>query len=68
MAKKYLFASCRGEDFEVEGDTPEDAWSRLVGREFGNGTLRRAFDTARNEFAIKSQGFKKMGEVAYKEI
>lgn len=70
--KKYVFASLRGEDFEVEGVTPLDAWQNLCSREAQNGSLWKTSDKYRNEQAVKLQGFKKLNLiyswVAYKEI
>lgn len=34
----YTFASVRGEDFEIEGISPEDAYLNLLYREGGNGS------------------------------
>lgn len=68
MTKKYLFASLRGEDFEIEGATPQEAWENLVEREKDSGSLWKAFDPVRNRFAVEMQGFEKLGEVAYKEV
>lgn len=68
MIKKYLFASLRGKDFEIEGATPQEAWENLVEREKDSGSLWKAFDPVRNGFAVEKQGFEKLGEVAYKEV
>lgn len=54
----FKFASCRGADFTVQGDSPKDAYTRLVDREMENGTLWRLHDTIRNTFAIQKQGFR----------
>ena len=68
----YTFASCRGRNFEIAGNTPKEAWEKLVEREKDNGTLWRASDpymvkelTNKDwKFLRASGGF---GGVAYKE-
>lgn len=67
MLKKYLFASLRGGDFQIEGSSPEDAWSRLCEREKENGSLWKAMDKHRNKLAVENEGFSWLGDVAYKE-
>lgn len=65
--KKYLFASLRGDDFEIEGNTPEEAWQNLCEREKDNGSLWKTQDECRNRCAVEKQGFSWLGCVAYKE-
>lgn len=59
--KTYVFASCRGNDFVIQGDAPEEAWKALVQREMDNGNLWRCNDSYRNEFACENEGFLKLG-------
>ena len=54
---KYLIASVRGKDFEVEGDTPEEALLNLYKTEKDNGSLWKTKDIYRNQKAVKNQGF-----------
>ena len=55
---KYKFASLRGSDFVIEGDTPQDAWNNLCEREKNNGSLWKTQDRFRNKNAVHKQKFK----------
>lgn len=59
-AHLYRFASVRGDDFEVEGTDPEDAWKNLCHRESENSVLWRCNDPYRNESAVEHEGFTKL--------
>ena len=68
----YTFASCRGPDFEIDGENPQEAWEKLVEREKDNGTIWRASDPYMVQALIK-EGWKQLlsiggSGVAYKEI
>jgi hypothetical protein len=75
--KTYLFASLRGDDFEIQGESPEDAWRNLVEKEKDNGSLWKTSDVMRNKYAVRHEGFSKLefpnktwvsSWVAYKEL
>ena len=59
----YIFASLRGQDFEIEGSSPIDAWNNLCEREKDEGTLWRCFDEYRNKTAVDQFGFSYLGIV-----
>jgi hypothetical protein len=65
----YIFASTRGNDFEIEGKSPLHALMKLRIREAEEGTLWRLNDDTYNRFAIKHRGFRYLDQmtVAYKE-
>lgn len=55
---KYKFASLRGSDFVIEGDTPQDAWNKLCEREKDNGSLWKTQDLFRNKNAVQKNKYK----------
>lgn len=53
----YEFASLRGNNFIIDGYTPNDAWNRLVERERDNGSLWKTSDKYCNQAHVNNFGF-----------
>lgn len=70
--KTYIFASCRGSDFKVQGNSAAHAWNNLVDIEAENGRLWRCHEPNRVRWCL-ANGWKKLSfgngmPVAYMEI
>ena len=70
---KYVIASVRGNDFQVEADSPREAWAILSIQEQNTGRLWRTSCEYRNRYAVEMEGFTlfipdQYSSGAYKEI
>lgn len=72
--KTFEFASLRGKNFRIQGETVEQAYANLVEREKDEGTLWRLHDIHMVEHCI-AHGWKEFKEnhinpmpVAYREV
>lgn len=66
--KKFMIASVRGKDFEIEGTDFANAWQNLCEREKDNGSLWKAMDSHRVKAAVERCGFTFFDGIAIKEI
>lgn len=70
--KKYLFASCRGQDYYSEGNNPTHAWELLLPKLELQGQVYRCVDHVRNRYAVQSEGFTRLTDSlcgpVYKEV